>query len=112
MRNQTITVTERHRIFGIAITRIALTFCFVTAVHLYFDASSLALAAPTFIREADNKVTTGTTASVALPSTAPGNLIVVYVVWDNASTARVSDNFGSSFASAGGPTRWSSSYSA
>ncbi len=66
-----------------------------------------------FVQERDNQATSGTTVSITLPSTASGNLIVAYVVWDNTGSASVSDSSGNVYASAVGPTKWNNSrYSA
>src|SRR5262245_3448303 len=52
------------------------------------------------------RVISGGSVSVTLkkPNTA-GNLIVAYVVWDNAGSVSVSDSAGNTFASAIGPTQ-------
>ncbi len=63
---------------------------------------------PSFIQEKDNQINSGRTNSVTLPSpTTGGNLIVVYLIWDNTGRASVSDSLGNTYASAVGPTRWS-----
>ncbi len=63
---------------------------------------------PTFIQERDQQVTSGQTASVTFNSPpSAGNLLVVYLVWDNTGSASVSDSLGNMYASAVGVTRWS-----
>src|SRR5712671_549072 len=78
------------------------------------NSSVFAATTPTFVQEKDNQVTAGRTTSVSFSSfTTTGNIIVAYVIWDNTSTATVSDSNGNVYASAAGPTRWSSNkYSA
>ena len=62
---------------------------------------------PTFVQERDNRISSGRSVSVtARSSTTPGNLIVVYVVWDNTGTASVSDSSGNPYSTAAGPTKW------
>ena len=64
---------------------------------------------PTFVQERDSQITSGRTVNVAFrSSTAVGNLIVAYVVWDNTGSASLADSAGNSYVSAIGPTRWSS----
>ena len=59
------------------------------------------------IQERDNRVTSGRSCPVTFPSsTTAGNLIVVYLTWDNAGSAFVSDSHGHAYRSAVGPTRW------
>jgi len=55
------------------------------------------------------RVTSGSSVSVTFrrPNTA-GNLIVAYVVWDNAGSLSLTDTAGNSYASAVGPTQASS----
>lgn len=63
---------------------------------------------PTFIQERDQQVTSGKAASVTFNSPpSAGNLLVVYLIWDNAGIASVSDSLGNIYASAVGATRWS-----
>ena len=63
---------------------------------------------PAFIQERDNQVTSGTTSAATFSSpTTAGNLIVVYLIWDNTGRASVSDSLGNTYASAVGPTQWS-----
>jgi uncharacterized protein (TIGR03437 family) len=63
---------------------------------------------PTFIQEKDNQITSGQTSSAAFSSpTTAGNLVVVYLIWDNLGVASVSDSLGNTYAAAVAPTRWS-----
>ena len=65
---------------------------------------------PAFIQETDNQVTSGNISSATFSSPpAAGHLIAVYLIWDNAGSASVSDSLGNKYASAVGPTRWSNS---
>ena len=66
-------------------------------------------ATPTFVQARAREVTSGTAVSLAFGSAnAAGNLIVVYVVWDNAGSAAISDSRGNSYAAAQAVTRWRS----
>src|SRR5882672_2839777 len=69
---------------------------------------------PAFVQEKDRQINLGTKNAVAFssPSTA-GNLIVVYLIWDNTGSASVSDSLGNAYVNATPATRWSSNrYSA
>jgi hypothetical protein len=62
---------------------------------------------PALVQLNDSIVSSGATVRSALDSpTASGNLIVAYVVWDNAGTVSVSDSQGNAYRTAGGRTRW------
>ena len=65
---------------------------------------------PSFVQQKDNQVTSGTTSSATFSSPATaGNLIVVYLVWDNTGAAGVSDSLGNTYRAAIGSTLWSNS---
>ncbi|HEX4273880.1 MAG TPA: fibronectin type III domain-containing protein, partial [Bryobacteraceae bacterium] len=67
---------------------------------------------PVFIQEKDNQVTSGLSASTAFSSSAAaGNLIAVFVIWDNTSNASISDTLGNTYTAAVAPTRWNSTRS-
>ncbi len=69
-------------------------------------------AVPKFIQEKDNQVTSGKTSSATFSSsTTAGNLIVVYLIWNNTGTAAVSDSLGNTYTAAIGSTLWSNSQS-
>jgi len=78
---------------------------------LLLSAGNAALAAtPAFKQERDNQASSGNTSKVTFSSpTTSGNLIAVYLIWDNTGSASVSDSLGNSYTSAVGPTRWSNS---
>jgi chitodextrinase len=62
----------------------------------------------TFIQKRYFQITSGTTVTVAFPKpTTAGNLIVAYLVWDNAGAASLTDTAGNTYASAVGPTQLS-----
>src|SRR5258708_2330898 len=85
------------------------------SIILFFCAANAALAAaPAFKQEKDNQATSGNTAKVTFSaSTSSGNLIAIYLIWDNTGTASVSDSWGNSYASAVPQIRWfNSRYSA
>lgn len=68
-----------------------------------------ALAAdPAFRQEKDSQATSGNTSRVTFSSSiVAGNLIAVYLIWDNTGSASVSDSMGNSYASGVAPIRWS-----
>jgi trimeric autotransporter adhesin len=73
--------------------------------------ATVTTAAPSFIQEKDNRVTSGTTSSATFSSpTTAGNLIVVYLIWDNTGAAAVSDSLGNKYAAAIGSKLWSNSH--
>ena len=78
---------------------------------LFFHAGNAALAStPVFKQERDSQANSGNTSKVTFASpTTAGNLIAVYLIWDNTGAASVSDSLGNSYISAVGPTRWSNS---
>lgn len=59
-----------------------------------------------YVQKAYFQITSGTSVSATLkkPNTA-GNLIVAYVIWDNADAVTVTDSKGNTYASAAGPTQ-------
>ena len=73
---------------------------------------ALEAAQPAFVQERDTQITFGSTSrtTFSAPTTA-GNLLVVYLVWDNTSGVSVSDSLGNTYTSAVGPTRWNNNRS-
>src|SRR6516165_10410154 len=70
-------------------------------------------AAPAFVQGRDTRVTRGTTASRAFSrANTAGNLIVVYVVWDNPGTVQVSDTRGNTYTAATARQAWGTNWSA
>src|SRR5215467_14215891 len=81
----------------------------VLGVVLLLAAASLSIASPlradaasaAFVQGRSAQVTKGTTASLAFSkANTAGNLIAVYVVWDNSGTAKVSDTSGNTYTAA------------
>lgn len=69
--------------------------------------SSADAANPAFVQARSKQVTTGTVNSLAFTNAnTAGDLIVVYVVWDNASPVTVSDSRGNTYASVAPATPW------
>jgi hypothetical protein len=61
---------------------------------------ALAAATPTFVQARANEVTSGSTNSLAFnTANTAGNLIVVYVLWNNTGAVSLSDSRGNSYAS-------------
>lgn len=70
-------------------------------------------ATPAFIQANAGEVAQGTTNAVAFASNnTAGNLILVYVIWENQGSVTLSDTRGNAFFSAVGPTAWGSCCSA
>jgi glucose/arabinose dehydrogenase/chitodextrinase len=62
---------------------------------------------PAFVQARSKQITTGTVNSLAFTSAnTAGNLIVVYVVWDNSSSVTLRDSRGNTYASVAAPTAW------
>ena len=90
------------------------TALILAAAILSIVSPSRAYAASTaFVQGGDTQVGSGTTASLAFPSAnTAGNLIVVYVVWDNPGTVTVSDTRGNTYTAATARQTWGSNWSA
>ena len=70
-------------------------------------------AAAHFVQGGNTQVVSGTTASLAFTgANTAGNLIVVYVVWDNPGTVTVSDTKGNTYTAATARQTWGSNWSA
>jgi chitodextrinase len=81
--------------------------CLIGLLFLLTGGFVLAAATPAFVQEKDNQVVSGLTNRTTFSAaTIAGNLIVVYLIWDNTGTASVSDSLGNAYVSAVGPTRW------
>ena len=90
-----------------AVRGMAIVLCLVVSI---LPGAMFGAGSPAFVQEKDNRVSSGKTVTVTASShTTSGNLIAVYVVWDNTSTISLSDSAGNSYASAAGPIKWNSS---
>jgi hypothetical protein len=89
---------------------------FLASLLLFLPTATVAQGntAPAFVQEKDNQLYIGNKSSVTFSNpTAVGNLIVVYLIWDNKGSASVSDSLGNSYSNASGVALWSSgTYSA
>ena len=91
------------------------TFRFLLAVGAALAAAALpqarpvrAAPPPAFVQRRPFRVKSGSSASVTFPKpNTAGNLIVVYVVWDNGGAVSLSDSRGNVYASAVGPSQYS-----
>jgi len=90
------------------------TALILAAAILSIVSPSRAYAASTaFVQGGDTRVRSGTTASLAFRSAnTAGNLIVVYVVWDNPGTVTVSDTRGNTYTAATARQAWGNNWSA
>src|SRR3954469_7851749 len=62
---------------------------------------------PAFVQARSKQITTGTANSLAFTNAnTAGNLVVVYVVWDNSSPVTLRDSRGNTYVSVGPPTAW------
>ncbi len=84
-----------------------------TAIPSIVSPSQAYAASAAFVQGGDTQVGSGTTASLAFPSAnTSGNLIVVYVVWDNPGTVTVSDTRGNTYTAATARQSWGNNWSA
>jgi hypothetical protein len=68
---------------------------------------------PSFVQVKDNVVSSGSSVAATFTSaTTAGNTIVVYVIWDNAGTASVTDSRGDNFTSVSAPVVWDGGFRA
>src|SRR3954467_9863286 len=76
--------------------------------------SSVAQAAtPSFVQGTANEITSGTTNSVPFSQgNTAGNLIAVFVLWNNGGTVSMSDSRGNAYAAGTARTAWGSGWSA
>ena len=83
-----------------------LALCAALAGSALVPPPAQAAARRAFVQKRDVEIRSGGSASVAFarPNKA-GNLIVVYVVWDNGDPVSLTDSRGNTYASAGGPTQ-------
>src|SRR5262245_51848732 len=69
-------------------------------------------ATPSFVQGASNRVTSGTANGVAFSQlNTAGNLIAVYVVWNNSGAATVADSRGNAYAVGAARTTWGNGWS-
>src|SRR6187200_772359 len=66
-----------------------------------------AAAAPAFVQTAAHEVNSGTSDAVTFDSAnAAGNLVVVYVIWNNTNAVTLTDSRANAYVSAAGRTTW------
>jgi hypothetical protein len=83
-----------------ALAALVLSLCLLAA-----PATAHAATRRLYVQKKFFQVTAGTSVSVTLHKrTVAGNLLIAYVVWDNAGAASVADTGGNTWASAAGPT--------
>jgi chitodextrinase len=81
--------------------------------QLLVTTSVAAMMPPAFVQVSHNQISAGSSTPVNFSiATRPGNTIVVYVIWNNAGAASVTDSAGNSFASVSAPVSWGSGNSA
>jgi outer membrane protein assembly factor BamB len=98
--------TIRRAGLGIALILAAATLSIVSPSRAH-------AASAAYVQGRAAQVTSGTTASLAFSrANAAGNLIVVYVVWDNPGTVNVSDTKGNTYTAASARQTWGGSWSA
>jgi outer membrane protein assembly factor BamB len=75
--------------------------------------NSAGAASPTFVQANETEVASGTTQSTAFTTAnTAGNLIAVYVVWDNTGSVSLSDTRSNTYTAATGRVTWGSNWSA
>ena len=100
-----VTRTTHYVALGIALILAAATLSIVSL--------SRADAATAFVQGRNTIVSSGTTASLAFSkANTAGNLIVVYMVWDNPGTVKVSDTAGNTYTAATARQTWGTNWSA
>jgi outer membrane protein assembly factor BamB len=98
--------TIYHVVLGIALVLAAAIFSIVSPPRAY-------AASTAFVQGRDTLVTSGTTAKLAFNhANTAGDLIVVYVVWDNPGTVKVSDTRGNTYKAATARKTFGNSWSA
>ena len=86
--------TIHYLVLGIALVLAVATLSTVSPPRAY-------AASAAFVQGRNAQVTSGTTASLAFSkANTAGNLIAVYVVWDNPGTVKVSDTAGNTYSAA------------
>ena len=64
---------------------------------------------PAFVQEKDSQINSGKIVSTTFSSpTTAGNLLVVYLIWDNAGIASVTDSLGNTYSTAARHMKWNS----
>jgi outer membrane protein assembly factor BamB len=97
--------TTRYVVLGIALVLAAAILSIVSPPRAYASAA--------FVQGRNAQVTRGTTANLAFSkANTAGNLIAVYVVWDNPGTAKVSDTNGNTYTAATARQTWGNNWSA
>ena len=105
MRPQ-VSRTTYYVVLGIALLLAAATLSVVAPTRAY-------AASPNFVQGGDVQVTSGTKAKLAFSrANTAGNLIAVYVLWDNPGTVKVSDTRGNTYRAATARQTWGSNWSA
>jgi hypothetical protein len=99
--------TVYNLVLGIALILAAATLAIVSSPRAY------AASTATFVQGRDDMVASGTTASLAFSkANTAGNLIAVYVVWDNPGPVTVSDSRGDTYTAATARQTWGGTWSA
>ena len=94
-----------HIVLGIALMLAVATLSLVSPSRAY--------ASSALVQDRNAMVTTGTTASLAFSkANTAGNLIVVYVVWDNPGNVTVTDSKGNTYKAATARQAWAGTWSA
>ena len=91
-----------------------LSIAIVLALATFAVLSPRASAAgPAFVQGGDTLVTSGTTASLAFNhANTAGDLIAVYLLWDNVGNVTLSDSRGNTYTAATARTTWGTNWSA
>ncbi len=93
---------------------VVLSIAIVLALATFAVLSPRASAAgPAFVQGGDTLVTSGTTASLAFNhANTAGDLIAVYLLWDNVGNVTLSDSRGNTYTAATARTTWGTNWSA
>ena len=97
--------TTRYVVLGIALLLAAATLSLVTPSRAYGASAA-------FVQDGNTQVASGTTASLAFSkANTAGDLIVVYLVWDNTGSVALSDTNGNSYTAVSARRTWGQNWS-
>lgn len=81
--------------------------------QLLVTTAAPAMMPPSFVQVSHSEISSGSSTPVNFSvATQPGNTIVVYVIWNNAGAAAVTDSAGNTFQAVSAPVNWGSGYCA
>lgn len=88
--------------------RSGVTHSAVSLILLAFFTAAAFAATPAFVQRTSGQIASGSGKTVSLSRTTAGNLLAVYVIWDNTGPVTIADTAQNTYSNAVGPTFWSS----